>query len=160
MTLDEIMECAVTPALELLPPNMGDDRAKVMLLAIGLQESRFTHRRQMGGPARGHYQFEQGGGVYGVLRHKASGAMARAICRERGVEPVDSKVYAALEHDDVLAAALARLLLWTDPQRLPDVGDVGGAWELYLRVWRPGKPHRKTWNALYAQAMDAVLEAA
>ena len=28
-----------------------------MLLAIGLQESRFVHRRQIGGPACGFWQF-------------------------------------------------------------------------------------------------------
>ncbi|MOA17734.1 hypothetical protein D3C78_1380020 [compost metagenome] len=68
-------------------------------------------------------------------------------------------MYAALERDDVLAAALARLLLWTDPYHLPEVGDAEGAWDLYMRVWRPGKPHRKTWDTLYAQARTATLEA-
>ena len=47
---------------------------------------------------------------------------------------------AALEHDDVLAAAFGRLLLWTDPRAPPAVGDESGAWALYLRCWRPGKP--------------------
>jgi hypothetical protein len=65
-------------------------------------------------------------------------------------------VYNSLAHDDVLAAAFARLLLWTDPQRLPSLGDADGAWALYLRTWRPGKPHPQTWPALYAQALAAV----
>lgn len=51
------------PALKLLP-SMDSVRARMMLLAIGLQESRFEHRRQLGnGPARGFWQFESGGGV-------------------------------------------------------------------------------------------------
>jgi hypothetical protein len=126
------------------------------MLAIGLQESRFEHRRQIGGPARGFWQFEQGGGVRGVLRHHSSREHAQAVCRARSVIATESAVYAALEHDDVLAAAFARLLLWTDPKPLPAIGDEQGAWDLYLRVWRPGKPHRHTWNALYAQAMEEV----
>ena len=36
------------PALALLPPSMDTVRARMMLLAIGLQESRFEHRRQIG----------------------------------------------------------------------------------------------------------------
>ncbi|MOA63587.1 hypothetical protein D3C78_1893600 [compost metagenome] len=57
----------------------------------------------------------------------------------------------------MLAAALARLLLWTDPARLPALGEVAKSWELYLRTWRPGKPHRHTWDALYAQALEEVV---
>ena len=111
-----------------------------MLLAIGLQESRFVHRRQIGGPARGFWQFEQGGGVRGVLAHPASAALARQVCQVRGVPPTAPSVYSRLELDDVLAAAFARLLLWTDPARLPRTGDADAAWALYLRTWRPGKP--------------------
>ena len=54
----------------------------------------------------------------------------------------------------MLAAAAARLLLFTDPKRLPQLGDEAGAWALYLRVWRPGKPHKRTWPALYARSIS------
>ena len=110
-----------------------------MLLAIGLQESRFVHRRQIGGPARGFWQFEQGGGVRGVLAHPASAALARQVCQVRGVPPTAPSVYSRLELDDVLAAAFARLLL--DRSGAPArTGDADAAWALYLRTWRPGKP--------------------
>ncbi|WP_447751835.1 hypothetical protein [Pseudomonas nicosulfuronedens] len=49
-------------------------------------------------------------------------------------------MWAAIEHDDILAACMARLLLFTDPARLPALGDESGAWDMYLRVWHPGKP--------------------
>lgn len=154
---------AITEALSLLPDRMASDEAVVMLLAIGLQESRFQHRRQLvgnpprpTGPATGFWQFERGGGVVGVLQHHASRDHARTLCAARGVEPVIQSVWQALQHDDVLAAGFARLLLWTDPFALPTLGDAQGAWDLYLRTWRPGKPHRHTWNALYQQALEAV----
>lgn len=51
MTLTEIRGQAIAPALALLPARMSSPSAEVMLLAIGLQESNLTHRRQIGGPA-------------------------------------------------------------------------------------------------------------
>lgn len=157
MTLSEIRTQAITPALALLPARMSSIEAEVMLLAIGLQESRFEHRRQIGGPARGFWQFERGGGVAGVLRHAASREHAVRVCDARGVSPVPEQVYQRLGHDDVLAAAFARLLLWTDAWSLPALGEASRAWDLYIRTWRPGKPHRSTWDALYEQALAEVM---
>ncbi|WP_454703469.1 hypothetical protein [Achromobacter pestifer] len=156
MNLSDINQTAISPALALLPTKMDSPAARVMLLAIGLQESRFQHRRQINGPARGFWQFEQGGGVLGVLTHAASAALARQVCEARGVAPTTAAVYGRLENDDVLAAAFARLLLWTDAARLPAVDDKDSAWALYLRTWRPGKPHPNTWPALHARAAAGV----
>ncbi|KNE25254.1 hypothetical protein [Achromobacter spanius] len=156
MTLKDIIAGAINPALALLPAKMDTPTARVMLLAIGLQESRFLHRRQIKGPAVGFWQFERGGGVRGVLAHPSSWADARSVCAVRDVEPTATDVYNSLPHDDILAAAFARLLLWTDPMRLPAIGDGAAAWALYLRTWRPGKPHPETWPALYAQALAAL----
>jgi hypothetical protein len=144
-------------ALALLPARMDTPAARVMLLAIGLQESRFLHRRQIGGPARGFWQFELGGGVRGVLKHVASRELAQKVCRDRNVIATESAVYEALDDDDVLACCFARLLLWTDPKALPAVGEVDDSWALYLRTWRPGKPHRHTWSGLYLTAMGEVM---
>ncbi|WP_202730566.1 hypothetical protein [Achromobacter xylosoxidans] len=161
MDLKTMINTAITPALALLPARMDTAEACVMLLAIGLQESRFTHRQQIGGPARGFWQFEKGtrasrGGVWGVFLHAASKGHLAALCKARSVACDPDAIYAALEYDDVLAAGVARLLLWTDPKALPAVGDADAGWALYLRTWRPGKPHPKTWTALYAQAVAAV----
>lgn len=155
MDLTALLQKTIVPALGLLPDRMDTPAARILLLAIGLQESRFLHRRQVGGPARGLWQFERGGGVRGVLTHSASRDHAYRICHGRGVEPTAATVYAALEFDDELAAVFARLLMWTDAWRLPVAGDVKGGWDFYVRTWRPGKPHPQTWPALYAQA-DAV----
>lgn len=157
MTLSEIRERAIAPALAMLPARMRSDAAEVMLLAIGLQESGLIHRHQIGGPAHGLLQFERGGGVRGVMNHPASKDHAARVCVERGVEPTVVAAFDAIEFDDVLAMAFGRLLLWTDPKPLPDVQDVNGAWDLYLRVWRPGKPHRHTWDRHYAEAVREVV---
>ena len=154
--LDLINGSAISPALALLPARMDAPEARVMLLAIGLQESRFLHRRQIGGPARGFWQFEKGGGVRGVLTRPVSRNEASRICRVRNVVPMAAAVYEALDKDDVLAAAFARLLLWTDAGRLPAINDAQGAWDLYLRTWRPGKPHPQTWHSLHAQSVAVV----
>lgn len=156
---------AVESALALLPAAMDTLEARVMLLAIGLQESRLVHRRQLVGnpprpvgPAKGLWQFERGGGCKGVVSHPASRYWMASVCKARGVEFTATAVWNAIEHDDVLAAAAARLLLFTDPRRLPHLGDEREAWNLYMRTWRPGKPHRATWPSLYAQAMAEVSE--
>lgn len=166
MTLREIRNGPVAEALLLLPAKMTSPQAEVMLLAIGLQESRFEHRRQIGGPARGFWQFERGGGVAGVLRHPTSRAAALAVCRERGVEPESEQVFQSLERDDVLAAAFARLLLFTDPAPLPALGECAKAWDYYLRTWRPGaytngatekrRELRQKFAVNYAMALEVV----
>ena len=154
---------AVHEALRLLPPAMDSKEARVMLYAIGLQESRFTHRAQVidgggKGPARGYWQFERGGGVTGVLRHPASRFWANSVCNARNIPAQPLNVWLALETDDVLAAALARLLLFTDPARLPAVGEQADSWSYYMRNWRPGKPHPRTWPECYETALKAVGE--
>lgn len=156
MSLDEIAQSAIVPALKLL--GVGDSpEARVQMLAIGLQESRFEYRRQMNnGPAMGFWQFERGGGVRGVLRHPTSKVRAESLCKTRGVPPDEMEVWKALQHDDVLAAGFARLLLLTDPKKLPDLGNAQAAWDTYIRNWRPGKPHPQTWPALYAKALQYV----
>lgn len=157
---------SINCALCVLPDRMDTPEARVMLIAIGLQESKFQDRRQLVGspprpvgPAKSFWQAEQGGGmVRGLLNYHSDYVrnMAVGLCMVRGVSPDTKSVWDAIENDDVLAAGLARLLLWTDPFALPKLGDADAAWDLYLRVWRPGKPHRSTWNAFYAQALGVV----
>lgn len=156
LPLSQVTAEILSPMFGLLLPEYDSREARVLLLAIGLQESRFAHRRQVNGPARGFWQFEKGGGVVGVLTHPVSRQLAISVCRERLVHPNPRQVYGTLELDDLLAAAFARLLLLTDPKPLPALGRGGEAWEYYLRNWRPGKPHPHTWNGLYAQAMSHV----
>lgn len=157
MKLSEIITEAIDPAYALLPARMASTEATVQLLATGLQESRFEYRRQMGnGPARSFWQFERGGGVKGVMSHPASAAHMQAICEARGVPFTAMDIWQSMEFDDVLAAGAARLLYWTDPKALPSARDgaewANAAWALYLRTWRPGKPHRETWDANHAAA--------
>lgn len=150
---------AIEDGLNLLPVGMGSPGAVVMMWAIGLQESRMHHRYQVlddggKGPARGLWQFERGGGCLGVLTHPASRFWMHRVCVARDVKPASRVLWLALEHDDVLAAAAARLLLFTDPKRLPHPEDAAGGWRYYIRNWKPGKPHPKTWPALHARAIE------
>ena len=178
MTLDQITKTGINPALTLLPANMDTPQARVMLLAIGLQESRFEHRYQVvqgkpgaKGPARGFWQFELGsaasrGGVWGVFLHEASNKLLKKIAAERGAAQSPTNIWQAIETGDMLAAVVARLLLWTDPKPLPGLGDAEAAWQLYLRTWRPGAYERGNaaqrgelrakWGRNYAQALEYV----
>lgn len=170
LSLEQVTRQAIDPALALLPPRMDSPEARAMLLAIGLQESGFRDRRQLilvkragrtqlvaEGPAKSFWMGERSGGmVRGVRKHPASKDYAKRLYAARAVRPIDASVWNAIENDDVLAAGLARLLLWTDPGRLPPLGHAQEAWDLYYRTWRPGKPRRETWDGYYRQAVDYV----
>jgi len=158
MNLHSILNDIIRPALAELPAKMQGEKAEVMLLSIGLQESRFIYRKQINGPAKGFWQFELAG-VRGVLNHPASRPYMLKLC---SVYSANDRlaVVNQLELDDNFACQLARLLLWTDPRPLPVLGEVMDAWNYYVRNWQPGKPHRKTWGELYAQAVKTVQEPA
>jgi len=156
------IEDAISQALAILPSGMDSAPARVLLRAIALQEGfksgRWCRYQVLDGggkgPARGGWQFERGGGVKGVLTHPASKRNAQSVCLARGVPADPRSVWLALETDDVLAAAFARLLLWTDPGPLPAIGAADDAWEVYVRNWRPGKPGYAHWRERYTAAMQ------
>lgn len=157
MTLTDILSNAIEPALRLLPAHMDSPKARVLMLAIGLQESRFEYRKQLNnGPANGFWQMERRGGVAGVCKHPASRDLMRKVCAALDCEFDITAVWERIATDDVLAAAAARLLLWADTAPLPEIGQAKLAWDYYQNVWRPGRPHVETWPALYARAVAAV----
>lgn len=150
---------AIDDALMLLPKKMRkpEQRHTILknLLAINLQEDPKRYGYQVvrrteytleqnyidnpkwaKGPARGVYQFEQKGGVRGVMRHRATHSYAEDLAEELGVLYDEKAIWLALEKNLVLASGFARLLLWTDPKPLSDKPEL--AFETYKRVWRPG----------------------
>lgn len=160
MTPHTLLWLAVDPALHLLGLGMQSDRARAMLVAIALQESRIRHRRQVGGPARGFFQFELNG-IRGVLNHPASQPHIHQVLQALSYSSVrwtPGDCHTAIEHNDVLAAAFARCLLWTLPDELPQRRQWTVGYDLYLQSWRPGRPRPESWESNYREAWDAVLE--
>jgi hypothetical protein len=167
MTPSDFLTDIIRPGLANLQ-RLGGPRsipaAERFLLAVAMQESALVHRYQVvrgggKGPARGFWQFEEGGGVRGVLSHPASKTLAKALCKQQCAvsdPPWRSHVvWQKLETNDLLACGFARLLLWTDPHPIPTC-EVG-AWAAYAkRLWRPGKPHPDTWPRHWADAGRAV----
>jgi len=161
MDLRTVVKQAIDPALRMLPSTMDSPEARVLLLAIGLQETGFETRYQVTngggvGPARSFWQFELGGAAKGVCRHPASRAHMKRLCEATGCEFTPAALWRAIASDDVLAAGAARLLLLTDPRPLPKLGDVAKAWDYYERNWKPGKPHPEKWPLLYQRALKEV----
>jgi hypothetical protein len=136
---------------------MNTREAQAMLVAIALQESDLNARRQRGGPARSHLQFETGG-LIGVLQHPSSTMHAAALVNELDYSDLTPhQLHAAMEFDGVLAAGMGRLLLWTDARSIPSEQDGPDAgWAMYLRNWRPGKPHPERWSACWTTAWSAA----
>ena len=147
---------AIEQAFQLLPVKMDSPAARTILAAIGYQESSYKTRIQYGnGPARSFWQFEKGG-IKGVMLHKASARLAIAICEARNVDFNSESIWRAMETDDVLGAAFARLLMYTDPIALPDTQEE--AWEMYAkRLWRPGKPHPEKWPTSWQFGVERAL---
>lgn len=156
--IDLVHRHILPAAYDLLPGRMCTPRATAMLLAIGLQESKFLHRQQVNGPARGFWQFEAGGGVTGVLTHPETADQARQVLLRlrypASLSP--GAVHGLLANNDVLAAAFARLLLWTVAGALPLPTQASAGWRQYMEGWRPGKPHPETWTAYFTSAWQRV----
>lgn len=168
MTPEQFLNDIITPGLERLRdlggPAVTAD-AKRIMLAIAQQESGagLTARYQNApstspGPARGFWQFEQGGGVVGVLEHNGSKTLAKAICDSCVVPAQKEAVWRSLEGHDDLSVAFARLLLYTDPRPLPVTEQDG--WDYYIRNWRPGRPHPENWGVNWRNADAAVKKGA
>jgi hypothetical protein len=126
--------------------------AKPALLAIGLQESRFEHRRQIRGPALSFWQAESGGGFAGLFRLESTRDIAREVLKRLAYGEPDVADFRAIEDNDILACCGARMLLWTHPDALVGPQDPQAGWAQYTATWRPGKPHRHTWDAFWTQA--------
>lgn len=156
--ITQIRAFVIPAAYSVLPAEMQSDRATALLLAIALQESDGTQRRQGGGgPARGFWQFEVAG-VNGVMRHERTHAhlmQALQVLRYPKTSPART-LQAVLEHNDVLAAVLARLNLWWLPSALPDRLDEAEGWRQYLAAWQPGKPRPADWPENFARGWGMV----
>lgn len=158
-TIYYVHEHVIPAALSMLPAKMTSGPARAMMLAIGLQESRFDHRVQVGGPAHGYWQFEKGGGIRGVMKHPSTHAALKVTLDTLDYRNAsETELYNAVIHNDVLAAVFARLLLWSSPIIAPQWTDVDLGWKLYYTTWRPGKPHPETWGAHFARAWNIIKE--
>lgn len=116
MKLSEVIKTAIDPALSLLPERMRSKEAVVMLLAIGLQESRFVHTYQLvqgkpgaKGPARGWWQFER-------MEREAADTAIRMFAELLGGLDEMAEVYAA-EVDRRRIAGLACERAYTSGMR-------------------------------------------
>ena len=161
MTPQRLIATGIVPALtELAARGIPDTpSARRFLLAIALQESALAHRRQVvggaeNGPAVSFWQFEKGGGCAGVLRHPAVKGHMAAICEAYNVQATPAGLWEAMRYNDIVAAAAARLLVYTLPSKLPTNSADG--WQQYLNAWRPGKPHPDRWPRNWAIATDVV----
>jgi hypothetical protein len=157
MTPEFINQWIFPAAFSLLPPDYDTPAARRLMIAIGLQESRFKARRQMGqGPARSFWQFERIG-VEGLLvkvdKAKTASRLAD-IATFLGCRPVVDDIHAAIEHNDILSAVCARLLLFTHADPIPTTQDA--AWAYYLKLWRPGKAKPDTWAEHWQTASELI----
>jgi hypothetical protein len=159
MTPADFVPLVLDPGLAFLDRVGGissDNRARLLVLSSACQESGLEARRQVEGTARGWWQFERAGAVRGVLNHPQSAQAAAKVCAELCIPTDEATVYEALAWSDTLSVAFARLLLWTDPMELPELGAIDDAYSGYIRCWRPGKPSRERWTSSYQDASGVI----
>ena len=162
MTPERLLNTAIYPALSDLS-KLGIPASKEaarVILAIALQESGLKHRRQVvsggaeNGPAVSFWQGELTGGLIDMLARPATKPRMLAICEMYNVTPTPAGLWEAIRYQDIVAAAAARLLIYTLPKVLP-ADDIAG-WEQYKKAWAPGKPKPDTWPANWALASATV----
>jgi len=161
MDAKRLLKTAIIPALiELEQYGIKNTlEARRLLLAIALQESGLKHRRQVvngeeTGAASGYFQFEKGGGCAGVLAYPRLGTIMQNICSTYGIGQTAQELWTAIQFQDIVAAAAARILIYTLPNDLPKMPEDG--WAQYVRAWRPGKPRPETWAGHWATATAEV----
>lgn len=152
--LDRVIFPQAQVFTSLVPTVPVGREACVMLLAIAGQESDWSNRRQVGGPARSYWQFERAGGVAEVM--EKTPVQLRMVAAWDEIPYVAATLFEAMAWNDLLAFTFARLLLWQDRAPLPLVGAQGTAWAYYLRNWRPGLPDADRWAKVYPEACAAV----
>lgn len=160
MTPREYFTTIVEPTLQWMAPLVGiepTDQARVLLMAIAGTESNWTERLQGGGgPARGRHQFE-GGDMSGLAQVlMACPIHAKAVCTALVIPYDRPTIFQAVAWNDTLDCAMARLLLWQHPPKLPALGDVQGAYQYYLDTWHPGAPRPAEWSGYYDQSLAAI----
>lgn len=148
MQPDIFLRKVIRPTLELLDHSAGVPWSAVaenLLLAIALQESNLTARIQGpndAGPARSFWQFEKIGVVDVFQRQKAP---LKTMCDILVLPCEPGKLHLMMAYNDMIACVIARLTLRIDPRPLSLATTEDGAWDYYIKNWRPGKPHRNRW---------------
>jgi hypothetical protein len=163
MTPERLLRTAIIPAFaELAVGGIADSfEARRIVMAIALQETELRNRRQVTdtghelGPAMSFWQFERTGGCSELFHNKNTFQRIRKVCVDFNVAPTASALWSAMQYQDMVAAAAARLLVFTRPEALPKTEAEG--WDQYVKAWRPGKPHPDKWAGHWATADAAVM---
>ena len=163
MTPEEFYTTVLTPALNKVAkfaPEMPRDRSvEVLMTAISGQEANWTERSQHpGGEAHGLFQCQLNN-IEDIIANPASAEFFKLAMKEFGINTTTAEHIfdiLATPEGDVLAAVMARLNLWCDPNPIPPADEQQSLWQCYLRTWRPGAPNLKRWEVVYGQALSAV----
>lgn len=155
MTPEYALSLVIRPVLSWMGSRYSSVDAERMMLAIGIQESGFRHRRQVVstyeyGPARGWWQFERPGVAEALSDDRHDLVMRLGL-------PADlRKLHEIIEWSEIGATVCARLLLWGEPEPLPSPEACDEGWRQYINRWKPGKPDAQRWDRAWDQACKII----
>ena len=143
-------------AMALLPAHLTCAESKAMLIAIAMQSSQFSFRRELMGHDRSFWALGAQTHIKVVAEHELTRGPIAAVCDALCYDTSVFSAYMAVEHNDILACAYARLLLSLVPGKLPSRDQPQLGWDQYLAVWRPSHPRPEPWPVHFRRAWDAV----
>ncbi|MGH8710125.1 MAG: hypothetical protein ACREVA_02220 [Burkholderiales bacterium] len=154
-TIKYVAYQAIPSGLSLLPRLMNTSEARVMLLAIGLQESRFEHRVQA--ETKSYWQFTLKE-VHKIVKHSPSTTeLVKDAVELLGYTFDVSTIYNKIEDNDTLAVVVARLLLYKSKRKLPVARDAVEGGKQYVELWQPGYSFKvDLWEANFKVACNLI----
>lgn len=163
MLVTEFYETVLVPALNKtakFAPQMVRNRAvEVLMTAIAGQEGNWTERLQIpSGMAHGLFQMQLDD-IYDIMANPATKEIFGLGMESFGIETVTAEhLFDLIEspEGDVLAAFLARLNLYADPNPIPPADEEQSLFQYYLATWEPGAPNASRWASVYGQALSVV----
>jgi hypothetical protein len=156
MTPDEFYEAVIVPGMAKVAkfaPQLPDNRSvRVMLMAVAGLESDWSNRD--GG---GLFKIDLGC-VNGLLAHADTEVLLDAALDEFGIiDKTPQHLFDLLGNDqgDILCLAMARLVLWSDPDPFPAYDDQASMFAYYQSHWF-GLGAATRWPDVYGQSLAAV----
>lgn len=151
MDLKTALKEVIEPGLIKLPDHLNTVEAEAMLLAIGMQETKFELSNCVNSDRMGFFRVS----TRDIIKLITIDWTSKLLL---DIANGANKFINELVLEDAHFCALcARLMLSITGESLPNLNsDPSESWNLYLKTWKPDNPKRETWDAYWMHALYCV----